>query len=208
MRLTLSSAMVLSAFALSGCGAIGALGDASRTLDVYELRTPEASPVTTRPRNIEIVVEEPIAGGALATERIMIRPSPLQAQYLPGVRWADTAPVMLQTLILRSLSESGAFASVGRRPVGTIGDYAVLGELTDFQAEAVEGGKGATIRLRLMVRLVAERDERVIASSVFLVTEQATASDNATIIAAFDRATVQLMNEIVPWILSRLGIAA
>ena len=97
--------------ALSACSALSALDEASKPLEVYELTTPAVRPSGAR-RNVELVVEEPAASGALATERIMVRPAPLQAQYLPGVRWADTAPIMLQTLMVRSLTETGSFATL------------------------------------------------------------------------------------------------
>lgn len=190
---------------LAGCSAISALGEASQPLEIYELQTPPVPQVAARQRSVELVVEEPIASGALATERIMIRPAPLQAQYLPGVRWADTAPVMLQTLIVRSLTETGALNSVGRRPVGTIADYAVLGELTDFQAEPAVEGDSATVRLRLVLRVVRESNARVIATRSFAVTEPADGTDADSVVAAFNRACTSLLSEIVPWILARLA---
>jgi len=197
--------LFLLALLLGGCTAISALEDASRPLEIYELRTPPAGSLTARPRDIELVVEEPYSSGALATERIMIRPGPLRAQYLPGVRWADPAPAMVQTLLLRSLAETGAFGSVGRRPVGTTADFAILSELTDFQAETSTGRDGATIAVRLMVRILRERDSRVVATRTFSVSESAAATDPDTVAAAFDAAARRMMADIVPWVLSRSG---
>ena len=188
--------------ALAGCSALSALEDASQPLDIYELRTPEL-PRTASRRNIEIVVAEPVASGALATERIMIRPSPLQAQYLPGVRWADTAPVMVQTLMVRSFTETGAFGSVGRGPIGTLPDFTVLSELTDFQAEAADDESAAIIRVRLVIRLVRENDAKVLASQAFAVSVNAASTDANTVVAAFDVATSRLLADIVPWIARR-----
>lgn len=188
---------------LAGCTALSALGEASQALEIYELRTPVTQSSTARPRAIELIVEEPVASGALASERIMIRPTPLQAQYLPGVRWADTAPVMVQTLLVRSLTETGALSSVGRRPVGTTADFAVLGELTDFQAETDSDGDISSVRIRLVLRIVREDDARVVATRSFVASEAATATDADSIVAAFDRANATLLSEIVPWILAR-----
>jgi len=202
MRLRLSPAALLPVLMVPACTAISTLSEVSRPLEIYELHAPELQSVATRRTDIEVVVEEPMASGALTTERIMIRPGALQAQYLPGVRWADPAPEMLQTLLLRSLTATGALGSVGRRPVGTIGDYVVLSELTDFQAETTDETDTATIRLRLMVRLVHERDARVIANRTFEVTETAGSSEIDAVVAAFDRASGRMLSEIVPWILT------
>ncbi len=188
---------LLLALGLSGCGAIAALDDASTPLEIYELQTPPIQPSTAR-GPLELVVEPPIASGALSTERIMIRPAPLQAQYLPGVRWSDEAPAMLQTLLVRSLSETGAFASVGRAPLGAQGDYALLGELTDFQAQGTESG--AAVRIRIMLRLVRERDASVVAARTFEVTEPAADTETDTLVAAFDRGTSRILAEVLPWV--------
>lgn len=189
---------LLLALATSGCAAISALDSASEPLDIYELQTP---PIEGAGRRgwAELVVEEPIASGALSSERIMIRPAPLQAQYLPGVRWSDAPPAMLQTLLLRSLAETGAFASVGRAPLGAQGDYALLGELTDFQAERFGAESPTTVHLRLMLRLVREQGASVVASRTFEVREPAQDDDTASIVAAFDRASQRMIAEILPW---------
>lgn len=207
MRPSLLTATLLTLLVLPGCAALTALGDASQPLAIYELPTPDSLPQANRRRGIEVVVEEPNASGALATERIMIRPGPLQAEYLPGVRWSDTAPIMVQTVLLRSLTESGGFASVGRRPVGSLGDFAVLTELTDFQAETTEDADGATVRLRLIVRLVRESDATAVATRTFTVTGSTASSDTDTILGAFEQASSRLMTEVVSWTLSQLGVA-
>jgi cholesterol transport system auxiliary component len=186
---------------LAGCDALSALDEASRPLEVYQLQTPEIARARVS-RNVELVVEEPVASGALTTERIMIQPAPLQAQYLPGVRWADTAPVMLQTIFVRSLTETGAFASVGRRPVGSVADFALLSELTDFQAQTTAEGDTATVRVRVVFRLVDESDGRVVATRAFAVTEAARGIDVAPLVEAFDRATSRLTTSAVSWLVA------
>ncbi|MGG7645821.1 ABC-type transport auxiliary lipoprotein family protein [Rhodovulum sp. YNF3179] len=196
---------ILLALALPGCTAISALQDASEPLAIYELATPAARPAAGPRRGAELVVAEPMASGALATDRIMIRPQPLQVEYLPGARWADPAPEMLQTMILRHLSETGAFGSVARRPVGTTGDYAVLTELTDFQAETGADMAGATVRLRLVARLVDDRDARVIAARTFSVTRDAASTEVGAVVAAFDAAGAVLLGDLARWLLAEIG---
>lgn len=188
-------------FLVSGCSAISALGDASQPLEVYELRAPDVRKAAVQ-RDIELVVEEPASSGSLSTERIMIRPTRLQAQYLPGVRWADIAPVMVQTLMVRSLTATGAFRSVGRLPIGTAADYALLSELTDFQAETNSDGESAVIRVRIIFRIVRESDARVVGTRAFTATEQANATDVNTIVDAFDRATSNMLEAAIGWIIS------
>ncbi|WP_245853592.1 ABC-type transport auxiliary lipoprotein family protein [Maliponia aquimaris] len=182
---------------------MSALNSASQPLDIYELRTPSID-IRARRGTAELVVEEPVASGALSTERIMVRTGPFEAQYLPGVRWADPVPAMLQTLLVRSLGETGALGSVGRAPVGARPDFALLGELTDFQAEITEDKSAAVVRVRMMVRIVHDEESRVVASRIFEAAMPADSTETLALVAAFDRATTGLVADIVPWVLSQV----
>jgi len=189
---------------LTGCGAISALDSATAPLEVFELRA-RPQPQATRQSATQVIVELPNTSGALETDRIMIRPGPLQAQYLPEVRWGDPAPVMLQTLMLRSLESTGAFAYVGRRPLGPGGDYAILTELSDFQAELDPDGETATVRLQMTVRLLRERDLRIIATRSFAASAPAASTGTEAIVAAFDAAAAEFLPEFTGWTLATLG---
>lgn len=190
--------------AVSGCSAISAIGGATAPLDVYELRAPD-QPQASRQLAHHLIIELPTTTGALDTDRIMIRPDPLQAQYLPEVRWSDPTPAMLQTLMLRSIESTGAFSYVGRRPLGPGGDYAILAELIDFQAELAPDAETATVRLRMSVRLLRESDTRIIASRSFSASAISPSSETTAIIAAFDTAAANLLPEFTSWTLARLG---
>jgi cholesterol transport system auxiliary component len=191
---------------LASCGAISALGDATTPLDVIVLQPPSDLPVRQgRPQARDVIVEEPTAGGALATDRIMIQPGALQAQYLPDVRWSDPAPVMLQTLMLRALDDTQAFQYVGRRPLGPGGDFAILTEMVDFQAELAEGGEMAEVVVRVIVRIVRERGADVVATRSFAAREPAVSLDDLALAEAFDDATGRVISEFTVWTLTTLG---
>ena len=191
---------------LAGCATVGALGSVSTPLAVYDLRAPDDAPVvqgSTLAR--DVIVELPTTSGVLDTDRIMIRPDALQAQYLPDVRWGDEAPVMMQTLMLRALENTGGLRYVGRRPLAGAGDYAIVTELVDFQAELIEGGTGAVVTIRMTSRLVMERDASVVASRTFTAQAPAATTDTAEVIAAFDQASDALLVDFADWTMRSLG---
>ena len=194
-----AATLVLTA-ALGGCAGLGG----GPALDAFELRAPSDAPVAARTLAREVVVEVPEAGPGLDLDRIMVRPNPLQAQYLPGARWIGNAPVMVQGLMVRTLQDANAFRYVGRRPLGPGADFALVSELTDFQAEQL--GEAAQVRLRLIARLVREEDARVIASRTFQTTAPVSA-DLATmaVVEGFDTATAALLREVSAWVLTQLG---
>lgn len=191
---------------LGGCSTLGALGDVSTPLSVYDLRAPADAPqVQGSPLARDVTVELPTTSGVLDTDRIMIRPDALQAQYLPDVRWGDEAPVMMQTLMLRSLENANGLRYVGRRPLAGSSDFAIVTELVDFQAEVGADGLTTTVTIRMTSRLVREADASIVSSRTFTAEEPATSSETAAVVDAFDRATDAVLLDFADWTMSALG---
>ncbi|WP_199260106.1 ABC-type transport auxiliary lipoprotein family protein [Paracoccus binzhouensis] len=202
MRLT--AALLMLTLTLPGCAALKALeGEPDR--DVFELRPPSDQPQRCgRGRLAELVIEPPKARGTLDTDRIMIRPNQLQTQYLPDARWGDTVPVALQTLLVRAFGTYDAFTHVGRAPLGVAGDYALISEVQDFNAEV--SGKGAVIRLTVDAQMVREMDASVVARGHFAATAEAPSTKTADLIPAFDAAGQQLVAQMTDWGLRAVGV--
>ncbi|MCR9107755.1 ABC-type transport auxiliary lipoprotein family protein [uncultured Marivita sp.] len=204
MTLCASLRSILAAtglLALSGCAAITAVSDAATPLDVYELRAP-ASIAASGGRVLarDVIVEIPTTSGALATDRIMIRPNALQAQYLPDVRWSEPTPVMVQTLMLRSIEATGAVRYVGRKPLGVSGDFALVTEVIDFQADVVPETDTANVQITFLVRIVRERDASIVASRSFRANAVAATTETDVIIDAFSAASDQVFVEFAQWV--------
>jgi len=197
---------LVAALILGGCAAITSITDATTPLQAYELRAPSEAPAVRGSLRRDLVIETPTAGGALDTDRILIRPDPFQAAYLPRARWIDTAPVMLQNLMLRSFEDAGALRYVGRRPIGGTADYLLLSEVTDFQAELAPDGETVTTRLRLTARLVREADATILGSRTIATTAPAASSQARDVVAGLDAATREALRELTTWALRRMGL--
>ncbi len=200
----LAAALLVLTLTLPGCAALRALeGEPDR--DVFELRPPSDVPRSCgRGRLAELVIEPPKARGTLDTDRIMVRPNELQTQYLPDARWGDTVPVTLQTLLVRGFGVYDAFTHVGRAPLGTAGDYSLISEINDFNAEVA--GKGAIIKLTVDAQMVREMDARVVARGHFAATAQAPTTRTADLVPAFDAAGQQLVAQMTDWGLRAVGV--
>ena len=197
--------LLLGLMALPGCAAVSALGRASEVLDAYELRAPETLPVARRAQGIDFVVELPTAAGAIATDRILVRPTRTQVQYLPDAQWTAPAPEMLQSAMIETFLRAGAFRHVGSRPLGIAGDVALVTTLLDFGA--VVAGEGAVIEVTLVARLVREEDAAITASRS--ITQRVAVPGTATpvLIAGFEAATDAALAELAAWVLSARGVA-
>jgi cholesterol transport system auxiliary component len=201
-RLTLTLAVAL----LAGCGAISALNDAGTALDAYDLQAPRDLPQAARMVQRSLSIDPPATVGALDTDRILLRPNPVQSLYLPKARWTDKAPLMVQSLLLRSFEDTNALAYVGRRPLGGTGDFALVSEITDFQAELAPDRQSATIRLRLTARMVREADANVLARRSFTASAPAASLETLDLVQAFNVASDQMLREIVQWGLGSMGV--
>lgn len=192
-------AALLSLALLSGCGALGAVSDASAPLDAYTLTpyAPGGIPATGRRH---LVVELPTSGGALATDRILIKPVPFQAQYLPDGRWSEPTPALLQSLLVASFQNAGGFRLVGRTGAGLMPDYTLMTEIQSFQAEPAGPTAGPVIiRIALMMTVIRESDRQIIAARPFTGSASTASDETAAVVAGFDSALQSVLRDAVQW---------
>ncbi len=195
----------LAILLLTGCGGILGLGG-TQPLDAYELRAPAQMAQATRTLARSLVIETPGGGGAVGTDRILIRPTPLQAAYLPGARWTDEAPLMVQGLMVRAFEDTNALRYAGRRALpGGFSDFMLVSDLTDFQAEVL-ADDSVQVRVRLTARVVRDDDGQVLATRTFQATAPATSDDALQVVEAFNAATSAVLRDLTGWALERMGV--
>ena len=193
-------AALLAALTVSGCG--GILTGGPRR-DVFELRNTGPAMTCARNRAMQVVVETPKAAGPIDTERVLVRPNPLQIQYLPDAQWGDTVPVMVQTLLVQRMSDYPLYAHVGRAPLGSSGDYALLSEIGDFSA--VVEGRDAVVTLKLSAQMVKEMSASVVSRQNFAVRVPVQGTGTPALMAGFDQASQQLIEQVSGWAAGSLG---
>jgi cholesterol transport system auxiliary component len=184
---------------LTGCGALGVVSDAAEPLDAYTL-SPLPGGGRGQGSGAHLVVPVPAASGAIATDRILVMPNRLQAEYLPEARWIDPAPTLVQSLVVQSLQNSRAFRLVGRDDAGLLPDATLVLDLTDFQAEPAAVPAGVwTVRVGLVASLVRDEDRSVAATRRFEASVQASGDTNLAVVAAFDAAMREVLGQLVGW---------
>lgn len=192
-------AALLSLVLLSGCGALGAVSDASAPLDAYTL-TPYAPGQIPSLGRRHLVVELPTSGGALATDRILIKPVPVQAQYLPDGRWAEPTPALLQSLLVASFQNAGGFRLVGRTGAGLMPDYTLMTEIQSFQAEpAGPAPEPLIVRIGVMMTIIRESDRQIVAARPFSASANVASDETVAVVAGFDSALQTVLREAVQW---------
>lgn len=201
----LALALAFTLALLPGCGALSALSDSSDRLDAFTL-SPLAATLTPATGTRHLVVELPTAAGALATDRILIKPVPFQAQYLPDGRWTEPAPALVQTLLVASFQNLGGFRLVGRSGAGLMPDYTLMTELLEFQAEPSGAeAEPLTIRITANMTLIRESDRRIMATRRFSAASVVATDATSDLVTGFDRGLQVILQEVLRWTVASAG---
>lgn len=164
------------------------------------------SPKSTFPENLPVVswqllIDSPTAAAGLDTVRIAVQPEPLTLDYFAGVAWSDRAPLMIQTLLVESFENAGRIVAVGRETIGLRGDYILMTEVREFQAELEGPGAPRYANVVFGVKLVRMPARAIVGSSMFSSRVAAPPENFSTLIAAFDEALGDCLKSIVEWTL-------
>ncbi|MFK7764387.1 MAG: ABC-type transport auxiliary lipoprotein family protein [Roseobacter sp.] len=196
---------------LAGCTGLQTLNRASTPNSLYAL-TPKSTFSASLPRiSQQIVVEEPTASAAVNTDQIAVQPTPLQVQYLPGARWVDRAPLIVQTLLIESYENSNRVGAVGRSSVGLRADYVIVTDLREFHAYVPEGpdaNAALQVIVRLNVKIVEALDDKIIASQGFREISPSESDAPFDLVTAYDEALGDAMRDAVEWSIRRISTHA
>ena len=209
MRMKARTGGLLRLWAVAACLSLAACTGSLIPFAKEDTRLFNLSPKTTFSPNIpavgwQLTVDTPVAQAALNTTRIALQRQPLTLEYYSYANWTDTAPVMVQTLLVESFANSGKIVSVGRQSASLRADYNLLTELREFQAE-YDGGNIPTVHVRLIAKLIKMPERTIIAASSFEAKEVASGADLIAVIDAFDEALGKTLKRLVEWVLVTPG---
>ena len=199
--MTRRAAIIGALSTLSGCTAITSLNSAAAPLDTYDLR-PAAGSKSGGRRSRTLLVARPQASAALATDRIMIKPDAVSITYLPDARWVDELTAVLQSLLIRSISETGRIAYVGRSDAGPIPDKALLVRIDAFEVNALGNGT-FDVTVDLDLTMINDSTQRVVASRRFSKTVQVGSDQVTEIVGAFQTVLNDLLPAMSDWAIAR-----
>ncbi|MGH6948783.1 MAG: ABC-type transport auxiliary lipoprotein family protein [Kiloniellales bacterium] len=148
----------------------------------------------------QLLLEVPVADAGLSTTRIALQHSATKLEYYARASWIDSAPLMLQTLMVESFENSRHIVAVGRESVGLRPDFVLKTELREFQAEYFEPG-APKVHVVLNAKLVKMPERVIIGSESFEALSVADLDDMEAIIAAFDDALGKVLKRLVEWTL-------
>ena len=89
-----------------------------------------------------LFVAEPTVPGAIGSDRIVMKPSPIQVTLLGDGRWVEPAPAHIRNLLARSLANTGPvrLRELGDT-VGPLPDFTLMTDVERFEAELAARGR-------------------------------------------------------------------
>lgn len=187
-----------SLLALSGCGSL--IGPSEPPAQIYVL-SPDLGPMPARGNlPFQLAVARPEASASLASDRIALRRN-LAFDYYANAQWTDSAPKLIQTLLVEALEKNGALGFVARDEDGLRADFVVQGELNAFEARYDLGDAPPIVVVDMMMQVVSTVHREIVGARDFHEEAQATANSVTAVITGFDTVLSRLLAETARWIL-------
>jgi len=187
--------MLVAAVLCTGC--VGSLLESGNEApEIYRLAG-VGLPDRGEPLALALAVAPPRAAASLDTERIAVIQPDSRFDYFAGIRWAESAPQMLQQLLVRALVDDGRFATVVAAPSRVPADLTLDVELRSFEAVYTGDAGVPVVRVEMQVTLVDARKAKRLAS--FVVRTESRAADNrrTAVLESFERAAAEALRETV-----------
>ena len=191
--------VVFSAVALSACG--GLLGPSEAPRQIYVLH-PQFGPVDNVPAvQWQFGVTEPLSPAVFDSKRLSLTLGQTM-DYYANAAWSDQTPDLLQGLLVEAFEKSGKIKAVGRNSAGVRADILVTTEIRDFSAHYDVQNGIPTIVVDIVAKLITATHHDVIASYDARHEVKASVNSVPAVVAAFNDATGQSVNDIVRWSLA------
>lgn len=134
-------------------------------------------------------------------DRIALSRSPTTVDYFADAAWTDRAPLMVQSLLVRSFENSGRITAIARESLALRADYILQPELRHFEAE-YGAAVVPTAHVEIAIKLVKLPDRAIIGRHTFDATAPAGENQVPAIVDAFNAALHRAVPQIVEWTLA------
>ncbi|ACK51722.1 protein of unknown function DUF330 [Methylocella silvestris BL2] len=143
-------------------------------------------------RRAQIAIAAPSALPPVDSNRIVVRVGEDQIALLAGAAWSNQLPALLQAKLIASFQNASLIRAVVSP--GMPADYELRSQIRSFEYVA---GRGAVF-VEISAQIVGGAG-RIVAGKIFSATAPAPANDGATVVAALNAATADVMRQIVRW---------
>jgi cholesterol transport system auxiliary component len=174
----------------------------AETLEIYQL--PPASiapPAPSAPRDSlpwTLRIATPHSSQAVDSVRILVLQDNRISAY-KGVRWSDSAPVLLRNRLAGAFRADGRFGSVSSGNDSLPAGVELGGDLGAFQVEYRNGMPA--VNIRFYATLMQSGGNRILAARSFEVSQPVEGKAVPEVMTAFGKAADRLASQVIEWTL-------
>jgi cholesterol transport system auxiliary component len=143
-----------------------------------------------------LAIDDPIATRAYDSPKIAAVREAGRLEFLGNGEWADRAPRLLQTAIIRSFENSGRILGVGDRTTLVAPTFVLHTDIRNLEADYLSGKPEA--RIAVYARLVNGRG-KTLAARLFERRAEAGEGMPADLAKAFDAAAGGVIADLMAW---------
>jgi cholesterol transport system auxiliary component len=197
-----NAAVPVALLILAGGCSNALLGPEVEPPEIYRLGPPAITNEATLRLPVSLTVARPRAAPSLDTDRIATVHPGLRFDYYVGLRWSETAPQMIQSLLVSSLQSTGRYEAVLSAPSRVPPELLLDVELQRLEARYPTSVAAPVIQVQMQLSLVDARRGQRLSSFVASGEAPAAAASRGEVLAAFERATGQALGGAASWLIS------
>jgi cholesterol transport system auxiliary component len=185
-----------AALAVAGCGIV----PSNPPAQIYVL-DPDFASLPDAPKvDWGLAVARPDVADVHDTERLALQRGQTM-DYYADAQWTDSAPRLLQSLLVEAFEKSGRIGAVARDNDGVRGDYILTGEVRHFEAQYDSGNAAPNVVVDIEAKLLTLPNRDVVATLDAHHEARAAQNSVPAVVAAFNQATGGALEEIAAWTL-------
>ncbi len=146
--------------------------------------------------NAQLVVAEPVAVQALASQQILVRDAGGTVSFLGSSQWADSLPRLIQARLIHTFENASQVRAVARPGGGAVADVQLVSEIRSFEVQT----PASEAVVQISAKIVADQTGRILAGRIFTARIPVAAIDGPNAARALDDALSGVMLDIVRWV--------
>lgn len=190
---------------LSGC--VQLLPDPGEPPQLIELQPQLQTKINVDTVSWQLGVEEPLADLVLNSVKIPVRINTNSVSnylnHVQGKEWRTRLPLMIQSLIIKSLETSGKIKGVGRVTQGLRSNYTLITELNNFEFNLLENEQKAFAHIQLTAKIMAQPERKIVASQIFEEKIESLSTEFSALFPALEKATGIILSNLTAWTLKQ-----
>lgn len=164
---------------------------------VMDFPVPQGLQESATSRSQSLRIDTPFASEPFNSTRILAKPVPWEFQVYGGVRWRDTAPVILRDMLVGAFRAKANFRDVTMDTGPSNTDLSLATEITAFNT--VSQGDSARATVAIYGQLIDNRSREALCSERFIVSTPAKDKSIDAVVQAFGGAGERLAKEVIAW---------